>query len=71
MQEGCLEWRGPRYVEFQAPRPAMVDVETMKMSYLTGPDDHARYAFSPDFRRAVRTDEHGALSIGRVQLPPP
>ena len=68
VQEGCLEWRGPRYVGFGVPRLAVIDIETLKMSYLISPDDRGRYTFSPDFRRALRTDGK-TVSIGRVELP--
>jgi hypothetical protein len=51
---GCLEWVTPRYLKFNGPRLALIDVSTMKMCY---PDSSAgpkqgwpTYRFSADLR---------------------
>src|SRR5205807_281766 len=34
----CVEWASPRYLKFNGPRPALIDVTTMKMSFPVSAD---------------------------------
>jgi hypothetical protein len=73
--EGCVEWAGPRYLQFYPRRLALIDITTMKMSYPTkadGPGQFSRYLFDPTFRWALcqKQDlDQAGLYLGRVVLP--
>jgi hypothetical protein len=59
----CIEWVSPRYLKFNGQRLALIDVTTMKMSFLVTADgarfaSHA-YKFSPDSRWVLYQGETG------------
>jgi hypothetical protein len=72
----CIEWAGPRYLKFNGPRLALIDVETMKMSYpaIAGGaklDSHS-CKFSPDFRWALYQgsgSDGDGLFLAPVEMP--
>lgn len=62
-------WADPRYLVLVTDRFALIDAETLKMSYLTEPGDVPDYVGSPDFRwMAHRVNDFG-IRIGRVVRP--
>ncbi len=73
--EGCVEWAGPRHLQFDARRLALIDITTMKMNYpttLNGLGTSSSYLFSPDFRWVLcqkEDAEKSGLYLGRVVLP--
>jgi hypothetical protein len=65
IESECIEWAGPRYLKFNGPRLALIDVDTMKMSYPSvaggaSIDSHS-CQFSPDFGWVLY---HGSGSDG-------
>jgi len=70
--EGCVKWAGSRYLQFNAGRLSVIDINSMKMSYPTprpAPGTSASYTFSPDFRWMLCQREEGekaGLFLGRV-----
>jgi len=79
--EEAFTWLSPRYIRFDAQRTALIDAQTMKMSFLAGdePSDGAGarggddtkptyFSFSPGFEWAV-TRKGEQLFIGRVIVP--
>jgi hypothetical protein len=61
-------WLSPRYIELSLPRQPMIDITTMKMSYLTGPDEKVHYRFSDDLKWAAGAGEEG-IKISAVKIP--
>ncbi|MBW1809076.1 MAG: hypothetical protein JRJ87_12850 [Deltaproteobacteria bacterium] len=69
--EDPLSWVNDRYLLFYAARQSLIDLKTMKMSYLFEPgEDKRSLQFSSDLKWAV-TVEDGVPAIGRVVLPGP
>jgi len=72
VSEGCVKWAGPGYLQFNAGRLALIDIESMKMNYpvpRANPGTSASYTFSPDFRWVLyqkEEDEKAGLYLGRV-----
>jgi hypothetical protein len=72
----CIEWVSPRYVKFNGPRLALIDVTTMKMCFPVLADGAKfgsnSYKFSSDFRwvlyQGEGTDGEG-LFLAPVELP--
>ena len=73
--EGCVRWAGPRYLQFNAGRLALIDIDSMKMNYpvpRSTPGTSASYTFSPDFRWVLcqkEENEKAGLYLGRVVKP--
>jgi hypothetical protein len=64
-----IAWAGDRYLVFQGPRTALIDVQTLKMSFPVAKDSGFNSLdFSPDFKAALGTKEDGNY-LGRVELP--
>jgi hypothetical protein len=74
--EECVEWAGPRYLKFNGPRLALIDVTTMKMCFPKSADgarfgSHA-YKFSPDIRWVLYQGEGAdgeGLFLAPVEVP--
>ncbi|MBA3272922.1 MAG: hypothetical protein H0T11_03490, partial [Chthoniobacterales bacterium] len=66
-REGTVSWLSPRYLIFRGKRQATIDITTMKMCYLTAPDDPRIFTFSPNFDWATTTDDQG-LHVGEVVI---
>jgi hypothetical protein len=67
--EETLGWINDRYILFYAARQSLIDLKTMKMSYLFEPgEDKRSLQFTSDLKWAV-TVEEGVPAIGRVVLP--
>ena len=74
--EECVEWASPRYLKFNGPRLALIDVTTMKMCFPASADgaklgSHA-YKFSSDFRWVLYQGEGApgeSLILAPVELP--
>jgi len=74
--DACVEWVSPDYLQFNAPRLALIDVRTMKMNFPVSADGSrftaGAYTFSPDFRwvlyQGEGTDGEGVF-LAPVQLP--
>ena len=73
--EDCVEWTSPRYLKFNGPKLALIDVITMKMCFPktvegTGPPAYS-CRFSPDFRWIFYEgdDENEGLFLAQVELP--
>jgi hypothetical protein len=72
----CVEWVSPRYLKFNGPRLALIDVTTMKMCFPASADggkhEGHSYKFSSDFRwvlyQGKRSDGEG-LFLAPVELP--
>ena len=72
-----VEWVSPRYLKFDGPRLALIDVMTMKMCFPASADgakfaSHS-YKFSLDFHGVLFQGEGsdgGALFLSRVEMPP-
>lgn len=72
----CIEWVSPRYLKFNGPRLALIDVTTMKMCYPASADgtkfgSHS-YKFSPDFRWVLyqgETSDGEKLFLAPVEMP--
>ncbi len=73
--EACVTWAGPRYLQFNAGRLALIDIGSMKMNYPVSrptPGTSASYTFSPDFRWVLcqkEENEKAGLYLGRVVKP--
>jgi len=67
-KDGSCTWVSPRYVLIHTDRAALVDADTLKMSYPYGKDDRAAYDPSPDFQWVARS-EGGRLQLGRMGSP--
>jgi hypothetical protein len=67
-----LEWAGPDYLKFNPGRLALININSMKMSYpipRKPPGASALYTFSPDFRWVLinkEQDDKAGLYLGRV-----
>jgi hypothetical protein len=74
--EECIEWVSPRYLKFNGPRLALIDVTTMKMCFPSSADgakfgSHA-YKFSSDFRWVLyqgETSDGEGLFLAPVEMP--
>jgi len=72
--EGCVKWAGASFLQFHAGRLALIDINSMKMSYPTprpALGTSESYVFSPDFRWVLCQKEEGeksGLYLGRVML---
>jgi hypothetical protein len=70
--EGCVKWAGPRYLQLNAGRLALIDIQSMKMNYpvpRVAAGTSASYTFSPDFRWVLCQKEEGekaGLYLGRI-----
>jgi hypothetical protein len=74
--EACVEWVSPDFLKFNAPKLALIDVQTMKMSFPPSADGNrfptGAYTFSPDFRWVLYQDEGTdgeGVFLAPVQLP--
>lgn len=74
--EECLAWVSPRYLRFNGQRLALIDVNTMKMSFPVPAEvpkfDSHSYTFSPNFRWVMYQGEvadKNSLYLASVQLP--
>jgi hypothetical protein len=72
-----VEWVAPRYVKFNGPRLALIDVTTMMMCFPASADDarfgSQTYKFSPDFHWVLFQGEESdgeGLFLSRVEMPP-
>lgn len=64
-----IAWAGDRYLVFQGPRTALIDVQTLKMSFPVAKDSGFNSLdFSPDFKAALGAKEDGNY-LGRVEFP--
>jgi hypothetical protein len=66
--QDVASWLSPRYIALALPRQPMIDITTMKMSYLTGPDEKSHYHFSDDLKWAAAAGEDG-IKISAVKIP--
>jgi hypothetical protein len=72
----CIEWVSPRYLKFNGPRLALIDVTTMKMCFPASADGTKfganSYTFSSNFRwvlyQGERSDGEG-LFLAPVEMP--
>lgn len=65
----AFRWLTPRYILFDAPRPAIIDSTTLKMNYpMAKADEINDLALSPDFHWALGTKEDGVY-LGIVVAP--
>ena len=72
----CIEWVSPRYLKFNGPKLALIDVKTMKMCYPATNDgmnfsSHS-YTFSSDFRWVLYQGDTGdgeGLFVAPVEMP--
>lgn len=61
-------WASPKYLVFQGTRTALIDVDSLKMSFPSPKDSgFSAMEFSPDFKRALGRNVGGIYS-GRVEL---
>ena len=62
------EWASPKYLVFQGARTALIDVDSLKMSF-PSPKESGFVAleFSPNFKRALGRKADG-IYLGRVEL---
>ena len=58
-REGTISWLTPRYLCFRGKRQATIDVQTMKMCYLTQPDEKRMFVFDRNLRWAAGSDDKG------------
>jgi hypothetical protein len=72
----CIEWASPRYLKFNGPRPALIDVTTMKMCFPKSADGSKAgshtYKFSSDFRWVLYQGgaiEGEGLFLAPVEMP--
>jgi hypothetical protein len=72
----CIEWASPRYLKFNGPRLALIDVTTMKMCFPKSADGSKfgshTYKFSSDFRWVFyqgRGIEGEGLFLAPVEMP--
>jgi hypothetical protein len=72
----CIEWVSPRYLKFNGPRLALIDVTMMKMCFPTSADGMRfgsnSYTFSSDFRWVLYQGEAGdgeGLFLAPVEMP--
>ncbi|MFN7975268.1 MAG: hypothetical protein U0166_23425 [Acidobacteriota bacterium] len=63
---GCTEWISPRHLLFDAARPAIIDVDTLKMSYPLPPEEPAPRVFVVEGFRWVVLARPSGLALGRV-----
>jgi hypothetical protein len=69
----CIEWVSPRYLKFNGPRLALIDVVTMKMCFPVSADK-AKYAshwykFNSAFRWVLYQGEGVGLFLAPVEMP--
>ena len=63
-----VAWASPKYLVFQGARTALIDVDSLKMSFPTPRESgFAAVEFSRDFKRAFGRKEDG-IYLGRVEL---
>jgi hypothetical protein len=72
----CIEWVNPRYLKFNGPRLALIDVTTMKMCFPPSADGTRfgsnSYTFSSDFRWVLyqgETSDGEGLFLAPVEMP--
>jgi hypothetical protein len=64
-----VQWAGNRYLVFQTTRTALINADTLKMSYPTTKESGIDWVeFSSDFKLALGHKD-GGLVLGRVLLP--
>lgn len=66
---GAFKWVSPQYLSFRGNRLALVDTDTMKLSFPLGADDKSSVEFAPDFKRVLLIGEDRVLRLARVVLP--
>jgi hypothetical protein len=66
--EGGATWASPKYLVFQGTRTALIDVDSLKMSFPSPVESgFPAFEFSPDFKRALGRKEDGTY-LGRVEV---
>jgi hypothetical protein len=66
---GSVQWASDRYLVFEGPRTALIDADTLKMSFPMAKESGFSSAeFSGDFKWGLATKKDGQY-LGRVELP--
>jgi hypothetical protein len=61
-------WASPKYLVFQGTRTALIDVDSLKMSFPSPAESgFPSFEFSPDFKRALGRKVDGTY-LGRVEV---
>ncbi len=76
LDEDCVAWLNDRYLKFNGPRLALIDITMMKMCFPPSADGSRfpsySYVFSPDFRWVLyegETCDGGGLFLAPVAIP--
>ncbi len=67
--EEIARWVSNRYIMLRLPRQPLIDITTMKMNYLTAPEEKGEYDFSPDFKWAAAAVSDVGIKVSAVKLP--
>lgn len=71
VNEESIQWVSPRYLLLHLNRLAIIDVQTMKMSYPLATKDESRsHTFSPDFKWVLWQKPEDGLYVSPVIMPP-